>query len=169
MKTRGLSVKGKINGLVILVLILMAFSISIMSYLRIKSYLLTDVRDNSQNLAKSIASNIDGDAMAEIKEGDDESEAYQNAVLDLRKYIDIDSITYVYTMYVDDNGDMRFKVDADEEDPAGIDELYEDAVDEMFEAYEGKVTSDSEPTTDEWGTYISAYAPFYNSKAKLPE
>nr|WP_321981603.1 PDC sensor domain-containing protein [uncultured Cohaesibacter sp.] len=54
--------------------------------------------------------------------------------------------------------------DGQPDEPPALMERYDDAAPELIEAlkFQKKVVSD--PYTDKWGTFISAYAPFYDAK-----
>lgn len=63
--------------------------------------------------------------------------------------------------------DVGKEIDEDVES-ANIGELYEVSLqDGISKAFEGKVTSNKEYTIDKWGTYLSSFAPIYNTKGEV--
>jgi hypothetical protein len=87
----------------------------------------------------------------------------------------IPDVKFVYTV-VRDGDQVRFVLDAAEpgdhdgdgvEDRSGIWELYDDADVSMFvalgdRATNGEPATTGRPYTDRWGTFMSAYAPFFD-------
>jgi adenylate cyclase len=125
-------------------------------------------------LASVIASQLNGEpaeAMRNLKPGDEISPAFiqiRNRLLAMRK--SHPDIRYVYTMRRSDNG-VEFLVDPDygnTEDPgAKIGETYTGS--SMVSLMRGfEVASvDSKYNTDRWGTFLSGYAPFYDTQGTL--
>jgi hypothetical protein len=57
-----------------------------------------------------------------------------------------------------------FIIDSSNDTPIG--EPYE-SYDKIDMAFAGKITMDDEPTTDEWGSYYSAFAPIYGKSGEV--
>lgn len=80
-------------------------------------------------------------------------------------------IRYVYTMRMEVNGNYVFVVDAedDPENDSHIGDVYTSPTDTMKEAFRhpDRVHIEKEFATDEWGTWISGYAPIFTSDHKL--
>jgi putative methionine-R-sulfoxide reductase with GAF domain/HAMP domain-containing protein len=123
-------------------------------------------------LINIIALQQDGDLHANIQAGDEESDAYQqiraqNAAL-LATNPDI---AYIYTMRRNQQGELYFVVDTDETtDPpleaglAIIGQIYDEAEPGLFMSFDtDHPIVGEEFYTDEWGTFLSAYARFYRS------
>ena len=78
-------------------------------------------------------------------------------------------IEYPYTMRLNDKGEIYFIVDSTDDDPATFGEIYYDP----GEALKTNFATLNEPIveadfyTDEWGTWLSAYAPIYRSDGKI--
>jgi len=119
-----------------------------------------------ENLATLIASQMDADALAQLKEGDENTTQFQKMISDLwamqNKHADI---RFVYTLTK--KGDkLAFLTDSeyghnDFTEPL-IGYIYEQAPPEAFKGFES-VSLRKEYYTDEWGTYMSAFAPIRNS------
>ncbi len=87
-------------------------------------------------------------------------------------------IRYLYTNVIDNSGNVFFVVngspqndndnDGRPDDAPQLMDPYPDAGQALLKALtERKPTVDSEPYTDAWGTFYSAYAPFYDSNGRF--
>jgi diguanylate cyclase (GGDEF)-like protein len=135
------------------------------------SYKLTDLALSAANLA-------DGEAHAKLRTlGSMESKEFRSEWQSLRQMMGLyDGIKYVYTMYLD--GDqVKFGVDSalagdhdgdGRDDQAKLGEVYDDPDPQALESLRtGKVQSVLIPVTDEWGTFVTGYAPIYRSDGTL--
>ncbi|HSG44374.1 MAG TPA: hypothetical protein VLA72_14590, partial [Anaerolineales bacterium] len=120
------------------------------------------------NMVSIAAIQQDGDLHAKIQDpGDKETEAYEqiqavNSLI-VASEPDIDSM---YTMRLNRQGQIVFIVDAGQpgdDDLADLGEVYDDPTPLMFESFNnlGQAVVEEEFYTDKWGTFLSAYAPFY--------
>ena len=111
------------------------------------------------SLAAGYAREIDGQTLSTaIREGPD-SKAFATILEQLRALKAQDSrIAFVYTVE-QQNGTVRFLIDADYGLPEGSDFLsaYPDAADELKKPVTAPIAAG--PYTDSWGTFISGYAP----------
>uniref|UniRef100_UPI00351C42C1 PDC sensor domain-containing protein n=1 Tax=Methanomethylovorans sp. TaxID=2758717 RepID=UPI00351C42C1 len=124
--------------------------------------------------AKVMSSQIDGDLLYQINEkGDTENEAFMQVYqkLDELRGDNGDIITYVYIIRLDEEGNARFIVDADYLTDGVIDvyagQLYEDApIEDIKNGLVAPYVS-ADPYTDEWGTFMTGYAPIYDSGGNI--
>lgn len=137
---------------------------TIMSYSIIQKYLIQQIKDSVIQVAVIAAEQIDGDDFETIQSGDEDSSAYAKIDQKLSAFLSGESVAYAYTMRKNANQEIEFVVDTDTEEKAVIGEIYDESVAEMHQALEGKAMVDSGITTDEWGSFISAYAPIFNSR-----
>ena len=158
-KVRRIRLQWKIAALMALVVLIIIAVMSVVSVLRSKSDLMDASKSKAAGVAMSVAEFVDPVLMTELQEGDEEKEEYIAALEDLRKFMQDEDISDIYTMRKDD-GNLVFVLDADEEDPAAICEEYE-TYDVIDGAFAGEVTTDDEVTTDEWGSTFSAFAPVH--------
>lgn len=154
----------KIMLAVLICVLLVGVSVGIISIIRMNDHLLEQCRSQTSNLARIAANHINTERLLSIKEGDEGSEDFNKIAENLRSFL-TDDVEYIYTMRKVD-GELQFVVDADEEDPADIGEPYE-TYDEIEEAFEGKDTIDSEVTSDEWGSYFSAFSPIFDEEGNV--
>ena len=123
---------------------------------------MSQLQDNSTNIVSCIAASVDVEALAAITEGSEESDEYATVVDELTVFLDNAGVEYVYTVGFDGTN-YYYLVDSDPEEPADIGEEIEIS-DSLVAAFTGVASADDEPTTDEWGTVISAFAPIYDGE-----
>lgn len=128
----------------------------------------TSIRNELMVASQLAAAAMDGDALAALKAGDEETPAYQAILKVLRTMKDAAGITYLYTFLPESDEQVRFAVDSDDtEDQALIGDLYPNidegkVIDPNIKiAFSGKVAINMEPYTDDWGTFVSGFAPVY--------
>jgi len=84
----------------------------------------------------------------------------------LIKYRESPVVEYIYTMRQTGPQTSVFVIDTDPEEPGALGEEYDWL--EVFETvYSGTGAWDPEMTVDEWGVFISGYAPIFNSANKV--
>ena len=127
-------------------------------------YLKNDVKKNVQDFAMMAAAQVDGDVFAAIT--DENCPEYQEVYDILSPFKASENIKFIYAMVKKDSK-LYFLVDTDEYSAADFLEEYEDAPDEMFIPFEGESSCDEDITTDTWGSYISGYAPIFDSAGNV--
>ncbi len=160
------SIVATIRNLMILFAVLSVAGVSFLSYRIMEKNQLQDVQECVLDVARIAAATIDGDVHNTITEGDDASDNFLSIRDMLSKFLEGENVSYIYTMKVID-GKICFVVDTDPEEPADILEEYEDTYDVIWEAAKGEVIADEEISTDEWGSQISGFAPFYDSEGNI--
>jgi PAS domain S-box-containing protein len=135
-------------------------------------------RETLIQLAQAAAANVDGDLHRTIRSPEQQdAPEFHEAVAPLRRMLHTCAgVKYVYTaMLVNDQVyfilDSADPGDADgdgRDDQSKIMEEYPDADAQMVEALRGGVaTATDEPYSDEWGTFMTGYAPFFDSRGHL--
>ena len=140
------------------------------------SALFKNIANQSVSIAATAATNIDGDLVEQIKVKEDEKKpAYQELRNYLRKVRNTNRnaniyVKYIYTIYPDpkDPTKFLFGVDAEEsqesvshagtDNPGATIDLLHEHISEPY-SYEKLVK-------DPWGTWLTGYAPIYNSKGE---
>lgn len=166
MKVRKVSIANKLVILISIVGILCSSGIGIATYQKEKDSLIEQAKGNGLELAKCAANIVDADAFDAVSEGMEESDEFRTVYSQLSAFRDNSSIEYIYTMKQLEDGTLVFVVDTDPEEPADIFEEYE-MMDGIAQALQGEAAADSEVTTDEWGSYFSAYAPVYKQNGDI--
>lgn len=139
--------------------------ISGISIFYMRNYLLNVSRSHTMSVAETAATVVDGALIDGIQAGDEGTEAYAEVLAQLQAFLVDEDIEYIYTMRQAE-GTVQFVVDADTEEGAAIGEEYE-TYDKIDEAFAGEISMDDEVTTDEWGSYYSAFAPITNEEGKV--
>ncbi len=147
-------------------------------YYRSLNALQVEVRANLIRLAQAAATVVDGDRHKTFTTPEQESTpAYMKAIDPLNKILSASTnCRYIYTCIYRDNN-VYFILDptpAGDEDGDGVDDKshimqpYDDPSAELLAVLQtGVAGADSQPYPDMWGTFVSGYAPFYDSENKL--
>lgn len=162
---RKMKLSGKITLTSLLVALFVSLLISGISIRYMKNYLLNVSRSQAKSVAQTAAGIVDGDQIVALQPGDEETEAYLEILGQLQTFLIDEDIAYIYTMRRID-GNVYFWVDADTEEGAAIGEEYE-TYDKIDLAFDGEVSMDDEVTTDEWGSFYSAFAPIMNDAGEV--
>lgn len=163
---------GLIAGLAVMATVLMVFTTLYRTSL---NSIKLEVGGDLRRTAQIAASLVDGDLHQKfVDRGQESSADYVKAIEPLAKMVESSNqIAFVYTL-VPDRGRARFVLDPTKEGDAdgdGVDDkshimqLYPDVSEAALKALSQRVSiSEEEPSADDWGTFISGFAPFYNSK-----
>ncbi len=131
-----------------------------------------DIRRRLHDIVSIAATTLDGDAHNTLTEpGQEKSPAYLGIKKQLQNIQDAASdIHYIYTLRLGPTGDIVFVVDAEEnpEDLVLLGEVYTDPGPMLAQTIAGMDAPVVETRfyTDEWGTWLSGYAPFYDSQGR---
>lgn len=139
-----------------------------------KSALTDQMKEELILTAKVMSSQIDGDLLYQIKGKEaTENEAFMQVYQKLGELQgdNGDIIAYLYVMRLDEQGNARFIVDGayltDGVIDVYADQLYEDApIEDIKKGIVAPHVSE-EPYTDEWGTFMTGYAPVYDSNGNI--
>lgn len=71
-------------------------------------------------------------------------------------------IAFIYAMSLAD-GQVRFILDSDTEEPAELGEIYEEYIPELIQGFK-TLSVDKAITTDKWGSFMSGYAPIFEGE-----
>ncbi len=166
MRVRRLSITSKLTILISFLSVLCVIGVGTLTYVRESNNLISRTKENGMALAACAAGEINGDSFNVIAEGMEESEEYRTVYDSLSVFRDNGNVEYVYSMKKMENGTVVFVVDTDTEEPAGIFEEYE-TMDSIEKAFSGQISVDEEITTDEWGSFFSAYSPIFDSNHQV--
>lgn len=152
-----------------------AASVAYFVYVSAGKALKQEVQGYILSLASSAAQLTDGDLHQLITRPEDQGNATYNRLREpFFKLLRANpSIAFIYTAIQRDDK-IFFILDAsipdpgEEEDTSAVMEEYEDATETMLAAlHEQKPHVEEESYTDDWGTFLSAYAPLFNSKGEF--
>ncbi|WP_027308503.1 methyl-accepting chemotaxis protein [Caloramator sp. ALD01] len=142
------------------------FLVILVSYGFIYYSMLSSIKKSVEDAASFAASHINGNEIVSVwKSKNMESDQFKKIRDELIKLKSERSVKYLYTLYVD--GDkVNFIVDGSIEDPANLGDEYIFKP-QMKYAMEGNITSLSFPIKDEWGIFITGYAPVKDSSGNV--
>ena len=162
------SIQTKLTVSFIVLILVVSGLTFVFTYGETKTALKETTQDELKGLAAVIATQIDGDAMAALRPGEEETPKF----IVIRDQLDAirssnPDILYLYTMrQVGDT--VEFVVDADYgiDDGVAIGYVYDRVVPELLAGFV-EPSADSDFTTDEWGTVLSGYAPVKDSSGAV--
>lgn len=146
--------------------------ICVILYSSVNAMSLQNFKDIGKSIATAGSLSIDTKVLSAIIRDDDTTPAFLEIKKHLKKIRDLHtSIRYVYIVkQTDKQGIASFWVDAEEDlelvSPFG--EEYDTAQSPMmWEAFSGEALVEDSFTTDEWGVWLSSYAPVRNSEGHV--
>jgi two-component system, sensor histidine kinase and response regulator len=131
-----------------------------------------DIRRRLHDIVSIAATTLDGDLHNTLQQLEQEgSPAYLSVKKQLQRVQEAASdIHYIYTLRLGADGNIVFVVDAEEnpEDLVHLGEVYTDPGPLLAESIVGMDAPvvEAQFYTDEWGTWLSGYAPFYDSQGR---
>ncbi|MBO4396071.1 MAG: methyl-accepting chemotaxis protein [Eubacterium sp.] len=165
MKVRKLSMTVKLVVILIVLLLVSDAVLGFVIYNRSYGMLEEQIRTNAQNVVRCVAASVDGTALAEVADGDQESEAYEKVHEQLTLFLDNGGVEYVYTIKKGGSGYV-YIVDSDPDEPGVAGDDFDDSGEALEKAYAGETTS-GDPYTDEWGEHISSYSPIHGEDGSV--
>ncbi len=120
-------------------------------------------KDMLREEASTMATQINVSKMMSLTPGDENTSTYLDLIHQMRSMrANSDFVVNVYTMKIVD-GDYYFIVDDTEDGPASIGQLYEDPDEKNLEIAMSRSSASDSFYTDEFGTFMSGYAPVKDS------
>lgn len=167
-KVRRLSVRWKILIPATVLIIVMCVIMGANAYIRIKTGMIQLGVEEALMAASVAQSVVNGDNLANIGEGFENTDAYQDTLTDLRQIQGICDIAYMYTLHTDDNAHLYYGVDTDD----GASQMHPGDVFEGEYAEFGDVFAGHEYVQDyidetQDGDLISAYMPIRDSSGAV--
>lgn len=150
--------------------------LTIVSSIQVDGFLREELRLRISDVVMMMAKKIDGDLHSQIRTAsDDKSAAYlklKNELWDMREHGT--EIANAYTMRRLENGDVVFIVDGSAKDQNATGDIYPSVsvtqtLSNALNATPETVTTytEKEITHDDWGVWLSAFAPIFTSSGKL--
>lgn len=175
-----MQISPKRDALLVSLIFLISASVSVFSVAKSASrQMLHEYQNMVEIVAKSAAVMTNGElhktlTLPEQKHNAAYTEIQKNYI----SFLDANpQVAYIYTVvlkegnpyFVIDTKQPRFKtLEGDKEDTANVMELYDDASPYGLKAlHHGIVTVEDRPYSDKWGSFFSAYAPFYDAGGQL--
>lgn len=151
--------------LLVMILVFSGCSILYISFVTTNA-LKEQTREEIGRFATIAADQIDGDSVISLKPGDEQTPQYhtiQSKLLEFRKAMG--DVRYIYIMKKDGTG-IVFVVDADygtSPDAAPIGKAYTQVTPDLLNGFVS-TSVEKDFSTDQWGTYLSAYSPIRDSR-----
>jgi methyl-accepting chemotaxis protein len=152
--------------------LILAAIISLSLYSVIKNNYVQGFRQQLGNILLASTPGLDGDLLWQVQTPEDETgQAGQGIRTYLKSVIhNIPGVDDIYTMRQNQNGNVIFVVDASDEDgDPHYGDVYSDATQTLKDAFVqlAPVSVEADTYTDQWGTWMSGYAPVYRSNGSL--
>lgn len=153
-------------ALMFLLVSLISGSIITCSYFFVFNHELNNMKSKALQTVNNSLKSIDAEKLQKIMDSTSEdTQEYKDVLNSMLLWKSTQNVANFYTFSKVDNKTAAFIVDASA-DPASLGDKYSDDP-LIFKAFDGQVVIDSEPTTDKWGTTISAFAPIKDSSGKV--
>jgi class 3 adenylate cyclase len=167
-----ISINMGVSSAFVLLIILTTLSLCSFIFVMLRTYLREDLRKQIQSTVSVGALFVDGDINNRIVSQDQESGDDYKSIKDTLKRIKQTSpdINFIYTMRENPSGEFVFVVDADESDQMShTGDVYKDPTKIMRDIFADKTRAfiESETSTDEWGTWLSGFAPITTKKGEF--
>lgn len=143
---------------------MVAFTLSI--FLIFKS-MFSKLQLDAKSIANESVSSIDGDKFEKvIKSKSMDNVEFREIQQSMRAFKNDKDIKYFYTLVKGEGNSTYFVIDTSIVDAAELGEEYHLSK-EMLDAFNGKVSFSSKPYKDDYGTFISGYAPIKDSSGEI--
>ncbi len=143
-------------------------------YINYRNQVREDLRQRLLNIASITATQLNGDLHATLQTPEDmQKEAYWQMMAQGDEIVATDpTLTYVYTMRMNDQGQIYFIIDsrqAYDTERVDIGTVYEEPSETLLANFNtpDRPFVEKEIVTDEYGSFLSAYAPFYRADGSL--
>ena len=152
----------------LLAVFLVSGSVGTFFYVRAMDNLMRSLQSRLQNSAALLSETLDARDLDVVRTATDvDQAAYRDALEKVRRVRRTNpDIAFLYVMRRADDGAVQFVVDSDEtEAQAQPGKIYGDVVPEMLAGFHQPVVDD-ELYEDEWGVFLSGYAPLRNGEGR---
>lgn len=163
-KVRRLGVQAKVMILASILLLEVCAIMGINGYSRVKTGMIELGVEEAEMAVRVAYDTVDGDTLATIKAGSEESEAYKSLLAELRQVQQTCGIAYLFTLYKDDDNNLYYGVDTDASEKQAYPGLaYEEPYSYFASVFAGEDYVEQSIVHTEYGDLISAYMPVYDS------
>jgi methyl-accepting chemotaxis protein len=169
-----ISIKAKMLVGFILIALLSSISVGGITFKIISDYEINQTKEKLKMVAKLGAGIIDAEVHSRLRPGDEGKEEYTALLAKLREFKETSGLTFLCT-YVPYNEDrVKFVMDTDDTETQGkIGDYFpsegtgEKVDGDLLKAFKGEVTVNAVLRKDEYGVFLSAYAPLKNTKGEV--
>lgn len=131
-----------------------------------KAAMKSQIRERMLDISNTAAAMLDGDAIAALMPGDEDTEDYRALMDVMALFRDHMDLEYIYVVRHVEGQLFTFIADSDLIAPAYFGEqvAYTDA---LYRSSLGVADVDSNPYQDRWGRFYSSYSPVFDSNGKV--
>ena len=166
-RTRKLSIKAKILFAASVVVTLLTLVMGANSYLRMEEEMRSMGVEQAQVAARTALGVVDGDMLAKLQPGDEETAEYQAVAEALQEVMETCNVAYLYTLTTDGQK-VYYGIDADPgEGRCDIGEEFEESYEELAPVFAGEEYIQNYIDYSEYGELITAYMPITDSEGKI--
>ena len=166
-KPRKMGIRYKILIPAIIVIVITCLFLGVNSYIQINNGMVGMGAEQAEMASAIAAMSVDGDTVASLKPGDEETENYEVILNNLRDIQETCGIAFLYTLYTDGET-VYYGVDTDNsENQSAIGEEFEVSYEELKSVFEGNPYVQEFIDETEDGALISAYYPIYESNGNV--
>lgn len=169
---KNFSLKNKITLSIVLFVIATLTVVFVVSFLQTTVTARENLRQHLLNEVNIAVLQIDAEKHSLLRiSADEDTQAYRDIKIVLQRIRNnSNNIYYIYTLRENENKDISFIVDAEEDsiNVSHLGDVYDDANPFLKDNFLtlNKPMVESGFTTDRWGTWMSAYTPFYGKDGK---
>ena len=152
----------------LLAVFLVSGSVGTFFYVRAMDNLMRSLQSRLQNSAALLSETLDARDLDVVRTATDvDQAAYRDALEKVRRVRRTNpDIAFLYVMRRADDGAVQFVVDSDETEAQALPgKVYDDVVPGMLAGFHQPVVDD-ELYEDEWGVFLSGYAPLRNGEGR---
>ncbi|HBI38010.1 MAG TPA: hypothetical protein DDY71_10230 [Spirochaetia bacterium] len=172
-KNKQLTLRLSLSTTFTVIVLVTSVLLGVATYSSVRNYIHISIRQRLMDMVGIAALQINGIAHSELVNQDDESsdtyimmKAQLNAIKNVNK-----DIRFVYTFRFNSVNSVEFVVDASDnpEEMSHIGDVYDEAPEEMIRSLTNPplINVDKRMYIDEWGTWLSSYAPFFDKSGKI--
>lgn len=166
-KTRRLSIRVKIMVPAALLIIAICAVLGMSAYKGIHAGMTSMGVEEAQMAAQIASDVVDGNAVATLEPGCEDTESYQKLLADLRAVQEKYGIAYLYTLYTD-GSQVFYGVDTDHSElQAKVGKKFEKSYEQLKGTFAGKDSVQDYIDYSEYGDLISVYKPICNSDGEV--
>lgn len=164
-KVRG--IQGKLIVSFVMLTVMVTLITGIIQYRSRSEEILEDTKQQVFKLSAAAALLIDGDEHEKLtKEEHQLTDTYSDIKNKMIEFQKETGVTYIYTLVKASDNKTNFIIDADEAEGAALGDEYK-YLSAMDSAFNGIASADDEVYKDDWGVFLSGYAPIKNSEGKV--
>lgn len=167
VKTRRLSIRAKILLVVSLIVTILSLGQGGSSYYEIKQDMIAMGMEQAKTAARMTLRVLDGDMVAGLQPGDEETQEYKECVQELQEMMEECNMEYLYTLYTDGTK-VYYGIDADPAaDRYSIGDEFEESYEILEAVFAGEEFIQDYIDYTEDGDLITSYVPITDSNGNV--